>query len=385
MTGRILAVLALILLKASDPPTFSYASSPSNNPATTFTPLDIGGGGYVRGIAIADDGTKVARTDTYGAYWWNGSKWVQLVTKKSLPKGDPMNSPTACLVASGGIGCGVYDIQIAPSNTNIAYMIFGGYLYKTTNLQSAPNHSWTATSFSKCNGCLTNAGWSAFGKHLDIDPANPNSIAIGTPAGVYYSTNSGGSVTLASGITPPSGTASMLVAFDPHSTSRGSTLGIYAASYGTGVYHTTSGASGTWTLTSGTPATHQNMVLAPDGTVYLTDNTKGQELNVYTSGAWTTKTLPSGSFYPTDVAVDPAHSAYASNAYLTIVAVNGNITYSTNSGSSWSTWSGTSRTCTGDIGWLCETNENFMSAGQIAYDPSQSNILFFSEGNRHLA
>ena len=44
--------------------------------SNTWQPLPIGAGGYVRGIDIAPDGTMVARTDTYGAYLWNGTEWV---------------------------------------------------------------------------------------------------------------------------------------------------------------------------------------------------------------------------------------------------------------------------------------------------------------------
>ena len=36
--------------------------------------LDVGAGGFVDGIDIAPDGTMVVRTDTYGAYIWNGTR-----------------------------------------------------------------------------------------------------------------------------------------------------------------------------------------------------------------------------------------------------------------------------------------------------------------------
>ena len=37
------------------------------------------------GMDIAPDGTMVVRTDTYGAYIWNGTQWQQLVTSTSMP------------------------------------------------------------------------------------------------------------------------------------------------------------------------------------------------------------------------------------------------------------------------------------------------------------
>ena len=47
----------------------------------------VGAGGFVDGIDVAPDGTMVVRTDTYGAYIWNGTEWQQLVTATSMPAG----------------------------------------------------------------------------------------------------------------------------------------------------------------------------------------------------------------------------------------------------------------------------------------------------------
>ena len=60
--------------------------------------LKVGAGGFVRGVDVASDGTMVAFTDTDGAYLWNGSAWVQLVTSsKHAPprvrRGKPHSRP----------------------------------------------------------------------------------------------------------------------------------------------------------------------------------------------------------------------------------------------------------------------------------------------------
>ena len=52
---------------------------------SAWQPVKIGAGGWLTGIDIAADGTMVARTDTYGAYIWNGTAWTQLVTVGSMP------------------------------------------------------------------------------------------------------------------------------------------------------------------------------------------------------------------------------------------------------------------------------------------------------------
>src|ERR1700676_4660354 len=57
-------------------------------PDNAWQTLKVGAGGFITGIDIAPDGTMVARTDTYGAYIWNGTQWQQLVTSTSIPTAD---------------------------------------------------------------------------------------------------------------------------------------------------------------------------------------------------------------------------------------------------------------------------------------------------------
>ena len=58
----------------------------------TWQALPIGAGGFLTGMSIADDDVMVVRTDTYGAYIWNGTEWQQLVTSTSMPAGFVANS-----------------------------------------------------------------------------------------------------------------------------------------------------------------------------------------------------------------------------------------------------------------------------------------------------
>ena len=71
------------------------------------------------------------RTDTNGAYLWTGSQWQQLV-----------NDVRACPRPSISAAHGVYEIQMAPSNSNIMYMSFNGFVFKSTNKGT----TWTQTS-----------------------------------------------------------------------------------------------------------------------------------------------------------------------------------------------------------------------------------------------
>ena len=150
---------------------------------TTWHDFCIGAGGFIRGIDIAPDGTTVIRTDTYGAYYWNGSYWQQLVTSTSMPSG----FVTANL-DTGIAGQGVYEIQIADSNTQIFYMTFDGYVFKTTNRGA----TWTQTAFTQVGNVNPNDDYAQEGQKMAIDPNNPNIVYVGTEQNGLFVTTSGG-------------------------------------------------------------------------------------------------------------------------------------------------------------------------------------------------
>ena len=140
-------VIAMILMVSANAPAGAQTAPAGAAPGTMFHTLKIGAGGFIHDIDIqCDQGvgqcknsgttTKVVRTDTYGAYWFNPNAadcgntaalgcWQQLITAKSYPDS---------LFPSGGSGLGAYEIRIAPSNTQHFYM-YGpnGYVYSTIN------------------------------------------------------------------------------------------------------------------------------------------------------------------------------------------------------------------------------------------------------------
>src|SRR5262245_57584586 len=91
--------------------------------------LKVGAGGYLTGSSICSDNSYVVRTDTYGAYLWNASAtipqgnngptsgaWQQLVTPSTMP---------AAFTAIGQLyNDGVYEIEFAPTNCNMLYMVY---------------------------------------------------------------------------------------------------------------------------------------------------------------------------------------------------------------------------------------------------------------------
>src|SRR5271157_291521 len=244
--------LALILLLSSiifqTDAAFSY----------TWQPLRIGAGGWLVGMDIAPDGTKVVRADTYGAYLWNGTQWQQLVTSTSMPAADVTVYNAA----------GVYEIRIAPSNSNRLYMMYNGSVYGSDNKGS----TWTKTAFATVTGCDANDNYRINGQKMAIDPANPDVVYAGTTLnGVWYTSNAGAAWAQVSTI-PIGGAGGITgIAFDPTSgTTAGKTNTVYVCSWGNGVY-VSANAGASFTKPTGSPTTVNNATVASDGVYYAAD------------------------------------------------------------------------------------------------------------------
>ena len=390
--------VAVILWVTANAPAMAQIVDFSAKPDTVFHTLKIGAGGFIHDVDIeCDQGsgrckgggttTKVARTDTYGAYWFNSDTancgnepasgcWQQLITATSFPDS---------LFPGRGASLGVYEIRIAPSNTQHFYM-YGpnGYLYSSVNRGT----TWIRTAFSPVAADPNDPVTPSFGPFMAVDPANENVLYVGTPSsGGFFTTNGGKSFTAIStsmipaGRTPPNSNqgGGNLIAFDPTSVVRdGATQGIYICSYGTGVYHSGDGGK-SWILTTSTPTTCRHMIVDQNGLVWLIDNANesagNQALHKYSSGSWATVKVGNGRYY-NSIAVDPSNPKH-----LIIGQANGGLVYSVDGGSSWENPNEYHETRSAtDVPWLARTKEDYMSEGNIVFDPAQSNVLYFAEG-----
>ncbi len=355
-----------------DQPPIVTPPPPTTNPSGfSWKVMKIGAGGWVTGIDIAADGTKVIRTDTYGGYVWNGSAWAQLVTSTALPAGYYGFNGSGDAISTGG----VYSICIAPSNTSRFYMVFDGYVFRSDN-SGATWSTPTNTQFTNCNPNETGA--KVTGPKIAVDPQNADVVYVGTAEqGMYKSADAGASWTHDTGVATNTTTRAVIIAFDPSSSVSGSpakTQGIYASSYGNGVYHSTNGGT-SWTLTTGTPTTHVHMVCTSAGVVWLTAASGANTLWKYASSTWTNVVTGTQTDRGQTIAIDPADSTK-----MYIGMDSGNLITSTDSGGSWTNPNfNDTRTAT-DIPWLEAANETYMSNGNMMFDPSQSHVLYFSEG-----
>src|SRR5882762_7373431 len=158
-----------------------------------FQTLKIGGGGFVTNCDMQPDGTKMCRTDTYGAYLFNSGTglWQPLVSRTSMPSTDNGVDSTNSL--------GGYEAVIAPTNTSHFYMLLNGYVFSSTNKGA----NWTRTSFTRDTSASTADAYRISGKMLAVDPNNENIVYAGTPRGLFKSSNGGTSWAQDAGVTAP--------------------------------------------------------------------------------------------------------------------------------------------------------------------------------------
>ncbi|MEP6784452.1 MAG: hypothetical protein ABI898_01790 [Sphingomonadales bacterium] len=321
------------------------------------------------GIDIAPDGTKVCRCDTFNGYLWDNasSEWKLLLTTTSMPAGEWGHETL--------YEQGVYEIAIAPSDSNRIYVVFNGFVYKSTN----KGVSFTKTAFPQSN-VSPNDDHRTLGRKMAIDPANPDVVYVGTPDKGLLATTNGGSTWAAPSGVPTSRTAAgFAIAFDPSSGTNGNkTRRIYVSSHGNGVYQSND-AGGNFALTAGSPTTHRRMRCDQNGVLWLTDGGNGRNLWRLTSGIWIPLPLAGEDMHT--IAVNPADARH-----IVVGSSGGGISQTFDGGAVWTgiyyqTYPANSgRRVADDIPWLGWTNENYMSNAEMQFDPSANNKLYFAEG-----
>jgi Bacterial Ig-like domain/Bacterial Ig domain len=327
-----------------------------------WKPLNIGAGGFLTGIDIAADGTMVVRTDTYGAYLWNGTQWQQLITATSMPAAD----------VSVDHNQGVYEIRIAPSNTNIFYMEYLGYVYRSDDKGT----TWTKTTFTHVADDPNDAN-RMNGQKMVVDPNNPDVVYVGTQQnGLFVTTDGGASWQRVSGVPVSAQDSSGVfggitgIVFDSSSgTTGGRTNVIYASSYGHGVFKSTDGGL-SWLTLSGGPIDVEYAIVSPTGAYYAAD---GNSLWRYEDGAWT-KLLTESTNGIHAVAIDPFDSSH-----IVVQTPGGSLDVSFDAGATWSGVNWSNQLNATDIPWLSVSGK-YMSIGGLAFDPSVPDKLWASAG-----
>jgi hypothetical protein len=353
-----------------------------------WSPLAIGAGGFITGHSISNDGTTlVCRTDTYGCYVWNAltSRWEQLRTATRMPLQD-------VAPGNGATEAGGYEIQVAPSDPNRIYMITGFYAGPALNSYVYVSRN-RGTSFQRTPGwkpvSLGSNGPPAKVTHCNmaVDPANPDVVYVGTlTAGLFVTFDAGNTWEPVATI-PASTNASFgfSITFDPTSgTTRGRTNRVYVCSDGNGFYQCTDGSAAFSAMAGGPKRVSDSAVSPGDGALYACARDSGSA-NLWRciSGSWAVLSNCNDGQHPAwSVAPDPANPNR-----IAVCDSGGRLNISIDHGATWPhgynpgtfATGGRYRTAT-DIPWLAWTNEQYMSASMIRFDPSRPNVLTFSEG-----
>lgn len=334
-------------------------------------PIKIGGGGHITGWDMHTDGTWVCRADTYGAFLWDAtnSRWNQLITSTSMPAAD----------VHVGTPAGVFAIKIAPSNSNIIYMVWEGWVYKSTN----KGVTFTKTNFTRDTTMEANGG-KTFSNRIAIDPLDPDVVYLGTQTiGLWYTRNGGISWTqVVTGTVPFGGTAGILdVLINPYAAAVSGRSGtIWASSDGNGDYRSTDGGE-TWAKPASGPANGaQHSAFAIDGQRYAIDY--GGYLHWRFDTSWHQLTYYD---YSWNIACDPFDAAH-----IVSIEASGRMAQSQDRGvtvngtGAMQTWTQNAGG-TGDIPWLydftqIDSDNTYMSIGQFGFHPTTQNKFITSAG-----
>ncbi len=373
---------------------------------TIFTPLPIGAGGWVTGMAASNDGvTRLIRTDTYGGYYWDTvkNKWIMNVNSISMPSED----------VKIGHEMGVVAIAVAPNDSTKAFMANSSSVYKSTDsarswtkvLRDVPGHS--------------NDYFRMWGERLMVDPANANTVYYGSQLNGLWVSADGGSTwnqntSLPAGITTntsvsnanrgclrnPTATVNGVplasaginaVVFDAGKGLVGGRTGtLYAASHGRGVWRSSDGGTSWSKISNDSQFTSaMRMTVAANGDVFATAYASTTEVCGdkpsmvwrYRSGVWANVT-PSNSSW-SSLASDPSVPGR-----IIVIAQGGRLAHSADYGGSWTVmgdqWHTITRTTSssGDIPWLAGTlgSTEWMSLGGIMFDPVKPGRLWITEG-----
>ena len=336
---------------------------------------------------VAPDGTMVVRIDVYNAYIGSttpGTKWRPLFTAANLASSVWFNNN----YADGG-GLGIYEIKLAPSNSNRIYAMLAGYVL----VSSDKGLTWSTNFTQVYMGNEANSGsWRIVQQKMAVDPANPDVCYAGTPSnGLYRTLNAGASWTPVAAVPIPGAGSRPGVAglcFDPSggtTTNGGVTVTaiIYAASHSNGVYRTTDGGA-TWARLTGSPLYIESATVS-GGKYYGCGASTAVSSEVATtafsfSGAtWTTLVTDPQLLH--SICVNPNNSSM-----IVVLSPNGWPRVSTNGGRSFSAINWVAPIySSSDSPWLTTKIQNgrstYLSLGGMAYDPNVADRIWVSNGS----
>jgi xyloglucan-specific exo-beta-1,4-glucanase len=314
----------------------------SGNPVgtATFTQAPLGAGGFCTGVKVNASGAAVHSTDVFNGYFRDAGSttWRQLFTSTSLPTASitRLNAGTNnAYVDNAAAGC--YAAAIAPSNDSVIWSTINAELYRSTD--KGVNWTFIGGPYTMLSNTKEPRLWQ---NKLVVDPQNPAVAMLGPQEGKIIVVTDGATpqvLTVAAGTTYGTKQDNVtacpsphLVAVDPSSTVTGGIKQKWAYSVnGTGIYQSTTGPTGTYSLLSGSPTQTSCLFYDAAGNLWATNIGESSGGNIY-------KKAPAGSFAKVTSPDMEAHTvAVDPNNTNSVVAMdrNGATMSSTTGGSTW--------------------------------------------------
>ena len=371
LTVQVTATNAAGNATATSAPTAAVTSGGGGGGTTGWQVLPLGGAGAIMKVSVHADGTRGCHLDSGGGYKWNSAtgRWEQFMTSLSLPTAD----------AVIGSLMGVYYLAIAPSNSSRWWMFYSGYIFRSDDKGATWTNTTRSSAFPQTVHWYdeANQGQRGDGPKLSIDPSDPDKVLVATSVngsnGAYYTLNGGTTWVALAGVPASTGTdhtpaTGMLCSFGATSSTA------YIWSYGNGLYKTTTGLNGTWSLVASSPAIRVTALhVAADGKVFLASNSVVQRVHMLSGTTWTTGTTTGATgYFLNAIASNPANSAQ-----IWVVGNNGDVSYSSDHGVTWVGSPNNFTLTSADIPWF--TTRNGGTTGELypvgmVYDPSTGEL-----------
>ena len=360
---------------------FLFVQSLSMAQTYTWKNVNLQGMGYVSGIAVHPSSKDIyIRMDVGGAMRWDAAnnQWLPITDAKIQ-------------------SYNVEAIALNPSNANDVFIVCGnmgaGQLYKSSN----KGDTWELVSSNFNPYVAGNSAWRNDDPRLAIDPNNGGQVMFyaSRQDGLWKSINSGvdwvkiSTSVISAGVSASGGQA--FVVFDKNSgnsTTNSTTL--YVGVAGSGVYKSTNGGTSFSLLTNGPTASTYTPVAGAIGSnsvfyvTYCKSWNDGADVKVYrfsTAGAGTNITPANNngmSFGPIDICdTDP-------NKIVTFQWRFGEtkgIHYSSDGGNTWSAKTCSFSNFNAPSWWDKSGVINWDYCGGIAFDPDNSNKIWFTTGH----
>ncbi len=334
-----------------------------------FESLEIGGGGWVTGMAIhpTETGLMYARTDVGGAYRWDPSseRWIQLLSDETVPDPDPGDWQVA-------------SVATAATDPERVYLAVGDALKDSEGrilVSDDRGSSWI--DHGRDLVIAGNAQNRIGGERLAVDPTNSDIVWFGSRTeGLLVSTDGSQTWSAVPAIPiPPTAEGAQPTGVKWVVASE---FGVFVGVANDGVYQLVGNPSSPSEMTAkklwSSAGVPMDAEIGRDGVLWVAEQEPPFVYRFDSATAALLDVSPNSGKRFASIAVDPLDPSRVLVARQGIS--DSGLWRTTDSGQGWENVR--AKTSCEQIPWLDDYKDRFLSAGSMAFDPSGE--LWFPEG-----